>query len=49
MQTYCSGCKKHTDNMCQKIKKKKKIMANKEIKEKWICDECIANKLFLIK
>ena len=33
MQTYCSGCKKHTDNMCQKIKKKK-IMANKEIKEK---------------
>ena len=34
MQTYCSGCKKHTDNMCQKIKKKKKIMTNKEIKEK---------------
>ena len=28
---------------------KKKIMTNNEIKEKWICDECIANKLFLIK
>ena len=34
MQTYCSGCKKHTDNVSENLKKKKKIMANKEIKGK---------------
>ena len=33
MQTYCSGCKKHTDNMCQKIKKKKKTWQIKKLKK----------------
>ena len=37
MQTYCSGCKKHTDNICPKelimIKNKDKIKQDK-IKDK---------------
>ena len=42
MQTYCSGCKKHTD----KIYPKKLIMTNKGIKGKLRCDDCMASKLF---
>ena len=42
MQTYCSGCKKHTD----KIYPKKLIMTNKGIKGKLRCDDCMASKSF---
>ena len=40
MQTYCSNCKKHTDNICPK----KVIMTNKEIKGKSRWVDCMANK-----
>ena len=43
MQTYCSGCKKHTDNICPK---ELIMMTNKEIKEKSRCADCMANKSF---
>ena len=43
MLTYCSGCKKHTDNIWPK---KLIIMTNKEIKEKSRCADCMANKSF---
>ena len=43
MSTYCSRCKKHTDNICPK----KVIMSNKVIKEKSICGDSMAsNKSF---
>ena len=45
MQIYCSGCKKHTDN----IYPKKLIMANKEIKENSRCADCMAIKSFFYK
>ena len=41
MLTYCSGCKKHTDNIWPK---KLIIMTNKEIKEKSRYADCMANK-----
>ena len=40
MQTYCSGCKKHTDNICPK----KLIKISKEIKGKSRCADCMASK-----
>ena len=43
MQTYCLGCKKHTDNMCPK---KLVIMKNRKIRGKSRCADCLANKLF---
>ena len=43
MLTYCSGCKKHTDNMCPK---ELIMMTNKEINRKSRRTICIANKLF---
>ena len=43
MQTYCSGCKKHTDSICPK---KLIMMANKKIKRKSRCADCLANKHF---
>ena len=45
MQNYCSGCKKHTDNICPKTL----IMKNKVIKGKLRCADCGANKSFLDK
>ena len=39
MLTYCSGCKKHTNN----ISKELIMMTNKEIKGKSICAICMAN------
>ena len=45
MQTYCSGCKKHTDKICPK----KLIMTNKGIKGKLRCDDCMASKSFFDK
>ena len=41
MQTYCLGCKKHTDNICPK----KLMMKNKKIKGKSRCADCMADKL----
>ena len=43
MLTYCSSCKKHTDNICRK---EVIIMINKEIKGKSRCAICMANKSF---
>ena len=43
MLTYCSGCKKRTDNICPK---ELIVMTNKEIKGKSRCADCMANKLF---
>ena len=43
MLTYCSGCKKHTDNICPK----ELIMkTNQKHKGKSRCFDCMANKLF---
>ena len=44
MQTYCkhANYKKHTDNICPK----KLIIANKKIKGKSKCADCITNKSF---
>ena len=42
MQSYYSGCKKHTDD----IYPKKLIMTNKDIKGKSRCVDCMANKMF---
>ena len=44
-QIYCSGCKKHTDN----IYPKKLIMANKEIKGNSRCADCMTIKSFFDK
>ena len=46
MLTYCSGCKKHTGNICPK---KLFIMTSKKIKGKSRCADCIANKSFFDK
>ena len=43
MQTYCSVCKKHTDNICPK---ELIIMTNKEIKGKSRRAICMADKSF---
>ena len=43
MQTYCSVCIKHADNICPK---ELIIMANKEIKGKSRCAICMADKSF---
>ena len=45
MQTYCSGCKKHTDDICPK----KLIKISKEIKGKSRCADCMASKSFFDK
>ena len=43
MQTYCLGCKSHTDNVCSK----KLIMTtNIKIKGKSRCADSLANKSF---
>ena len=39
MQTYCLGCKKHTDNIGSKKKK-----TNKVIREKSKCANCMFDK-----
>ena len=46
MQNYCSGCKKHTDNICPE---ELIIMANKESNGKSRCADCMANKSFYDK
>ena len=43
MQTFCSGCKKYTDNICPK---ELIMMTNKEIKGNSIYADCMANKSF---
>ena len=43
MLNYCSGCKKHTDNICPK---KLIMMGNKKIKGKSRCAICMAIKSF---
>ena len=43
MLTYCSGCKKYTDNICPK---KLVIMTNEKLKGKSRCANCMANKSF---
>ena len=43
MLTYCSGCKKHTDNICPK---KLIMITNKKIKGKSRCANCMADKSF---
>ena len=43
MLTYCSGCKKHTDNICPK---ELIMITNKEIKRKPRCAICMANTSF---
>ena len=43
MLTYCSDCKKHTDNICPK---KLIMITNKEVKGKSRFTDCMANKSF---
>ena len=43
MLTYCSGGKKQINNICPK---EPIMMTNKEIKGKWRCATCMANKSF---
>ena len=45
MQTYCLGCKKHTDN----IGSKKVIMINKVIRDKSRSVNCITDKSRILK
>ena len=45
MQTYCLGCKKHTDN----IGSKKVTMANKVIRAKSRCANCMSDKSRFLK
>ena len=46
MWTYCSGYKKHTDDI---FSKKLIMMTNKKIKEKSRCAICMADKSFYDK
>ena len=43
MQTYCSGCKSHTDNICPKGTNDDD---KQKIKGKLRCADCMANKSF---
>ena len=43
MQTYCSVCKKHTNNICPI---KLVMMTSKKIKGKSRCADSLGNKLF---
>ena len=43
MQTYCLGCKKHTNNVCTK---NLFMMTNKKLKGKSRCANCMANESF---
>ena len=43
MLTYCSDCKKHTDNICPK---KLIMITNKEVKGKSRFTDCMTNKSF---
>ena len=43
MLTYCSNCKKHTDNI---YPKKLIMITNKEVKGKSRFTDCMANKSF---
>ena len=45
MQTYCLGCKKHTDN----IGSKKVIMMNRGIRDKSRCANCMVHKSIFLK
>ena len=45
MQTHCLNCKKRTN----KIDSKKVIMANKVIREKSRCPNCIVDKSIFLK
>ena len=44
MQTYCSGCRKHTDNIGSK-----KIMTNNIVREASECVNCVAEKSRFLK
>ena len=43
METYCSGCKKRTDNICPKMLV---IMTNKKLKGKSRCVNWMVNKSY---
>ena len=45
MQTYCLGCRKHTNN----IYSKKVIMRNKVIRDKSRCANCMSHKSRFLK
>ena len=45
MQTYCLGCRKHTDN----IGPRKVIMTNKVVRQSFKCANCVAEKSRFLK
>ena len=40
MKTYCLACRKHTNNICLR----KLTMANKVVRDKSRCSECLSDK-----
>ena len=45
LRTYCLSCTKHTNN----ITSRKVTMANKVVREKSRCDECLSDKSRFLK
>ena len=49
MNIYCKKCKKHTDCMHPKIKKKRVLISDKKAKTKSKCAECLTDRKFFDK